>query len=293
MNFKHILFSLLFLSSAVSFAQSESSSVAPSTVIFFPPGLNFLPLRANNQEAKVGILYYPNTTNLKLDIGNTMDLLRFNLEQNKYITVGIEFMAYAYSVSFSQMRLQIGTLDGFFGGNAVYTNQLCGSRFSTRLRYLHNSAHLVDGFYSVNSGEWLNNKQPIPFTRDFAEVIFSDEFPYSGITFRPYIGGSIATRQRPSLLKRSTFCAGAEAHTGDDSEPAFIHSHFFFAYHFLLAGLPVYQGSHQVQVGVKFGRWESKGVNFFLSYFNGNNMFNEFYYERINRFGVGFSIDFP
>ena len=274
-----------------SFAQSDSTQ--SQTVVFFPPGLNFLPLRANNQEAKVGILYYPNTTNLKVDIGNTMDLLRFNLQDKKFITVGIEFMAYAYSVSFSQMRLQIGTLDGFFGGNATYTNELPGNRFSTRLRYIHNSAHLVDGFYSVDNHEWLNQKQPIPFTRDFAEVVFADEFSHSGMTFRPYIGGSYSARVRPSVIKRASFLAGAEVHTGNDLEPAFIHHHFFFAYHFLLAGLPVYQGSHQVQVGVKFGEWQSKGVNFFLSYFNGNNMFNEFYYERINRFGVGFSVDFP
>ena len=291
MILKYLLLSFSLLFSALSFGQSDSSH--SQSVIFFPPGLNFLPLRANNQEAKVGILYYPNTTNLKVDIGNTMDLLRFNLQENKFITVGIEFMAYAYSVSFSQMRLQIGTLDGFFGGNATYTNEQPGNRFSTRLRYIHNSAHLVDGFYSVDNQQWLNKKQPIPFTRDFAEVIFTDEFRYSDISFRPYIGGSIATRQRPSVLKRSAFCTGLEAHTGRDSEPAFIHHHFFFAYHFLLAGLPVYQGSHQVQVGVKFGDWQSKGVNFFLSYFNGNNMFNEFYYERINRFGVGFSVDFP
>src|ERR1035437_10019412 len=138
MKLKLLLFSFMFLFSAASFAQTDTeytqgtlrqagagsaSSDMSNSVVFFPPGLNFLPLRANNQEAKMGILYYPNTTNLKLDIGNTMDLIRFNLQDNKYITVGIEFMAYAYSVSFSQMRLQIGALDGFFGGNAVYTNE--------------------------------------------------------------------------------------------------------------------------------------------------------------------------
>jgi len=308
MKLKLLLLSFLFLFSAASFAQTDTestqeilrqagagtaSSDMSNSVVFFPPGLNFLPLRANNQEAKLGILYYPNSTNLKLDIGNTMDLIRFNLQDNKYITLGIEFMAYAYSVSFSQMRLQIGTLDGFFGGNAVYTNDLPGNRFSTRLRYIHNSAHLVDGFYSDDDDNWLNNKEPIPFTRDFAEVIFADEFPFHGAYLRPYIGGSYSVRVRPSVLKRTSFCTGIEAHTGSDVEPALVHHHFFFAYHFLLAGLPVYQASHQVQIGVKFGNWQSKGVNFFLSYFNGNNMFNEFYYERIDRFGVGFSVDFP
>jgi hypothetical protein len=290
MSFRFTFF-ILFIS-CLSYAQVDTVPNY-SDVVFLPPGLNFLPLRANYQEAKLGILYYPNTTNLKVDIGNSIDLLRFNLKENQYITVGIEFMAYAYSMSFSQLRLQIGAVDGFFGGNATFTNESPGNRFSARFRYIHNSAHLVDGFYDRDEKKWMNNKEPIPFTRDFAEIIFSDEISRYGLGFRPYIGTSYAVRIRPSILRKSTFCSGLEIHTGSDDEISKIHHHFFFAYHFQLAGLPVYQGSSQFQAGIKLGDWQKKGVNFFISYFNGNNMFNEFFDQRIERFGVGFSVDFP
>lgn len=289
---KFILFGFIALLTITTFSQNNQEK--ENTLILFPDGLNFIPLRANNQEAKLGILYYPNSTNLKVDIGNSMDLLQINLQEKEFVTVGIEFMAYAYSMSFSQYRLQIGTLDGFFGGNAVYTRYLPGNRFSTRFRYLHNSAHLVDGYYDLSTNTWMNGKTPMPFTRDFAEVIFADEFSLSNYAFRPYIGGSYAARIRPSILKKGTFCSGLEIHTGNDIESVRnFNYHFFMAYHFQLAGLPAYLGSSNFMVGIKFGQWQKKGVNFYLSYFKGNNMFNEFYYERIERFGVGFSVDFP
>jgi hypothetical protein len=289
---KSILFCVISLFTIISYPQNIQEN--ENTYVLFPDGLNFLPLRASNTEAKLGILYYPNSTNLKLDIGNSIDLLKINLQKKEYITFGIEFMAYAYSMSFNQYRLQIGTLDGFFGGNATYTRELPGNRFSTRLRYLHNSAHLVDGYFNLSTNQWMNGKSPMPFTRDFAEVIFSDELSYSDFSFRPYIGGSYAARIRPSILKKGTFCTGLEIHTGNGGESAKERFyHFFVAYNFQLAGLPQYLGTNNLQAGIKFGAWQKKGVNFFISWFKGNNMFNEFYYERIDRFGVGFSVDFP
>ena len=242
----------------------------------------------------MGILYYPNTTNLKVDIGNAIDLLRFNLDStHSFITIGVEFMAYAYSLSYQGYRLQIGMLDGFFGGNAVYTINSPGNKTSIRFRFIHNSAHLVDGYYDPTTG-WLNGRLPIPFTRDFAELLFTDAFQYGPLYLRPYGGGSFATRVRPGLIKQMAYCAGGEIHT-ESGAHTFLGKPFeiFAAYHLNISGLPVYVGSNHAQVGVKFGTWDKKGINFYLSYFKGNNMFNEFYYEKIERFGVGFSVDFP
>lgn len=277
---------LFFILQGIIFSQDN-------TVDFLPSGLNFLPLRANNQEAKLGVLYYPNSTNLKVDIGNAIDLLKINFDPKEYLTFGVEFMAYAYSMSYSQMRLQIGAIDGFFGGNAVFNKSIKENNLKIRFRYIHNSAHLVDGYFSTSTNSWMNNTSPIPFTRDFGELLFTYENNSNDLHIRPYIGGSYAVRIRPSILKRSTFITGLETYSEASNKILSRLPYCFFgAIHFQLAGLPQYQGSTQIQAGIKFGNWNAKGVNFFLSYFKGNNMFNEFFREKIERFGVGFSVDF-
>lgn len=278
-----------FLFSVILFPQTDTQKV-----VFLPGGLSFLPLRGNNQEAKLGILYYPNTTNLKVDIGNSIDLLKINLDDNKEaLTFGIEFMAYAYSISYNQLRLQIATLDGFFGGNAVYSKKLNADFIKVRVRYIHNSAHLVDGYFNIHDKVWMNNSTPIPFTRDFAELLFSYELNKGTLNYRPYLGATYAARIRPVILKRASFFSGMEIHTKADSKIfSTLPYNLFVAYHFQLAGLPKFQGSNHLLGGIKFGQWQNKGVSFYLSYFKGNNMFNEFFDERIERFGIGFNVDF-
>jgi hypothetical protein len=91
----------------------------------FPSGLHFFPLKANYQEARIGIFYYPEDASLKVDIGNNIDLIAIHFPQsNSKLTFGIEFMAYALSSSFEGKRLQIDAIDGFFGGNAVFSKMI-------------------------------------------------------------------------------------------------------------------------------------------------------------------------
>lgn len=92
---------------------------------FLPPGLNFAPLKANMQEAKIGVLYFPDNSNLKVDIGNNADLVKINFPRNEIsIASGIEFMGYALSTNYKEFRLQIDALDGFFGGNVTFKKSL-------------------------------------------------------------------------------------------------------------------------------------------------------------------------
>lgn len=282
-----LLLSFIILLQINVFSQTDK------TVEFFPAGLNFLPLRANHQEAKVGVLYYPNSTNLKVDIGNAMDLLKIRFNKNEFITCGIEFMAYAHSMSYNQMRLQIGALDGFFGGDIVYNKTLDESKIKIRMRFMHNSAHLVDGYFDEHSNSWINGKTPIPFTKDFGELLFAYQFGYAALNFRPYLGGQYAVMVRPNILKRTVLLTGIESHYDALNKIFSILPYsFYIAYHFQLAGTPVYQGTSQLQAGIKFGEWDKKGINLYLSYFRGNNIFNEFYNDRVERFGIGFTVDF-
>jgi hypothetical protein len=292
MNFRHIIFIGLFYS--LGFAPLLFSQIRFE---FLPDGLNFLPLRANSQEAKLGVLYYPENANLKVDIGNTMDLLSFQFPESKSkLNFGIEFMAYASVIGYEQLRLQIDAVDGFFGGNATFSKPINENLLSVRFRFIHNSAHLVDGNYWVHPYPrgWSKPGGPIPFTRDFAELIAANSINSENYNLRYYGGGAFSLRIRPDILKRFSATAGFEINSDKIIGNLFDKPvNVFLAHNISYAGLPDYSFTNQSQLGVKFGNWESKGILFYFSFYSGNNMFSEYFDERINKVGFGFAVDFP
>jgi len=262
--------------------------------IFLPGGLNFMPLKANNQEARLGILYYTSTTNLKVDIGNTVDLLSFESGDSKTrITAGIEFMTYAFSKSYAGKRLQISAVDGFFGGGFSYSTQFEKSKLLARFRIIHNSAHLVDGSYDTDKDVWIDGKEPIPFTKDFGEITVAHQLQFENYLLKYYGGLSYAALVRPDELKKYNFHVGFEAAAANILGKVFDHdANLFLADHFFLDGTAKYSGSNQLMAGMKFGGWDKKGIVIYASYYSGRDMFSSYYDRKISKFGVGFSIDF-
>ncbi|MCU7496638.1 MAG: DUF1207 domain-containing protein [Ignavibacteria bacterium] len=283
---------LFFLFPALLFSQSDSTSVSYE---FAPSGLHFAPLKANYQEARIGLLYYPSDANLKVDVGNTIDLLKIGFPASRAaLTFGLEFMAYAYSTSYSGYRLQIDALDGFFGGNAAFSKDFSGGRFISRFRIIHNSAHLVDGHYDVVRKEWIGSKTPIPFTRDFGELLAGYEWLNESYSLRVLGGPTYATLVRPLDIKKYSFSSGFEyAYYNPFGQVFRKDFNLFLAYYINIMGSPVYHGNNNLVAGLKFGQWYGKGVLLYLNYYAGSNMFSEYYKDNIHKFGIGFSVDFP
>lgn len=261
---------------------------------FFPAGLHFSPLKANHQEARIGVFKYFGTANLKVDIGNTIDLFGILYAASKMrFTAGIDFMAYAYITGAQGLRLQVDALDGFLGGNISFSHQYEETRLLSRLRILHLSAHLVDGHYELSQKKWVDNREPIPFTKDFGELLVAHELQSRLNQLRYYGGVSYATLVRPANLKRFSFFAGLEFAAGGVFGTMFDKPVYpFIANHFSLAGTPKYRGSNQLQLGIKFGAWHGKGVVLYFAYHTGSSFFSEYFDERVKIIGAGFTVDF-
>jgi hypothetical protein len=260
--------------------------------------MNFMPLKANHQEARIGVLYYTANTNLKVDIGNNIDLFGLNfLNSGARLTAGIEFTAYALSTSYKGNRLQIDAVDGFFGGNLSYSLPLekdSSARLLARLRILHNSAHFVDGHYDMSTHEWINNTEPIPYTEDFGELTVAHELNNNRLAFRYYAGFLYSTLVRPSSLKRYNAHAGFElAFTGLLGTAAGKETSPFLAGFISTDGADKYIVNQNTMLGVKFGSWNSKGLLLYMSYYTGGDIFGAYFKKRISKFGIGFSVDFP
>ncbi|MFO7448359.1 MAG: hypothetical protein R6W90_18510 [Ignavibacteriaceae bacterium] len=261
---------------------------------FLPPGLNFMPLKANNQEAKIGVLYHTATTNLKVDIGNNIDLFGYNFPQSSArLTAGIEFLAYALSTSYKGNRLQIDAVDGFFGGNLSYS-QISGDgdKVLVRLRIIHNSAHFVDGHYDAATKQWIDNLEPNPYTEDFGELTAGHQLNFNKTIFKYFGGFSYSTLIRPSDLNRYNFHAGFEL-AYPFGKLAGKDENIFLANYINTDGIGEYIINQQTMLGVKFGNWEEKGILLYLSYYTGGDIFGSYYKRKISKFAVGFSVDFP
>ena len=259
----------------------------------FPEGQNFMPLKASHQEARMGILYYPENGYLKVDIGNSSDLFAIRFGENEKLTLAIDFMAYALSTNYLGKRLQIAVLDGFFGGHAAYSLSLEDRKILIRFRIIHNSAHFVDGLWDVTKDDWIGKDRPIPFTQDFGEITVADENILDFGSIKYYSSIAYATMVRPAELEKWSFNAGIEINS-DKVFGMFLQKpvNLFFASHNVFAGKPDYKLSSNNIFGVKFGEWYGKGLTLYFSYYNGNHKFSEYYFKRVSQFGIGFSVDF-
>lgn len=285
---KKIVIVLLFVVSGLSYSQTAVK------FHFLPEGLNVIPLRASFREARIGVMMYTDNLNLKVDLGNSIDLLAFEFPSRKMrLTFGMEFMAYALATSYEGNRLQIDALDGFFGGSAALSLGDKTNRDIIRLRIIHNSAHLADGHYDLKENKWINDIKPIPFTRDFGELLIGQQKQINHWHLRYYIVPTYATLVRPVSIKKWSLSGGFEIANEKIIGELFEHkTNIFIALHSFTMGTPSYQLTTNFMTGVKFGQWNSKGVLFYLSYYYGNDIFSEYYYNRISRLGVGFFVDF-
>jgi hypothetical protein len=213
--------------------------------------------------------------------------------KNDKFTLAIDFMAYALSTNYSGKRLQIAVLDGFFGGHGAYRLSLDDRNILFRFRIIHNSAHFVDGLWDASSYDWIGKDRPIPFTQDFGEITVADERIFDFGYLKYYSSIAYATMVRPAELEKWFFNAGIELNS-NRILGSFLQKpiNVFFASHNVLAGKPDYKISSNNLLGLKFGEWYAKGLVFYLSYYNGNHKFSEYYFKRVSQFGIGFSVDF-
>jgi len=277
--------------------ETEATKTHPQTepssrFVFFPSQINFVPLKANLYEPRLGVFLLDDVRRMRVDIGNSVDILAWESDEVR-VSAGIDFMAYGYITGATGLRLQVDALDGFFGGNIKFIKEYDPNQLRVRLRILHHSAHFVDGHFDSETNSWINGDSPIAYTRDFGELILSHYLVDPSYTIQYYGGFSYATLVRPSNVRRFEPLAGVEIASDRLIGPLFNESfNTFLAYHIFMAGTPVYTSTHQLQIGAKLGQWQGRGITLYISYYSGRHMFKEYLEITLSTFGAGFTVDF-
>ena len=284
---------VMILGVLASPARGQSPDDAPSPGMVFLPGrVLFIPLTANEQEARVGVRKEIGSSRMKLDIGSVVDLFGWGLPDGE-LRIGADFFTYALTTSANRLRLQVDAVDGYFGGHFSYTAKNPQRTFALRLRVLHQSGHLIDGHWDYSAGFWRDGKVPVPYTRDFVEFTGAMGWTCGEVAATLYSGVSYAWLARPDDVRHWESLHGAEIRTTGWSG-AFLGRPlvFYAAGHLTLAGVPQYYVTMNVEAGAKLGPWEGTGIKLYLSYRSGLELFSQYFSSRRSFWGVGFSLDF-
>jgi hypothetical protein len=252
-------------------------------------------LRAADTEPKFGLTFSPDDNSMKVDVGNAFDVLSIRFNSSTSLNAGVEFFAYAKVVEYSDYRLQVSAIDGYFGGNVSYLKQLPNSshQLQARLRFIHRSAHLVDGAWDPSQKSWKDGVEPVPFADDFFEFNPAIQLYYRLANIRIYGGLAYSILIRPKDQERLSFSAGSEFIL---NEPLFNFLQkpvqIYGAYDIKMKARPEYSASHSLMAGLKFGEKEGIGLCIYSFYYSGYDFFSAYYKSKLNKFGLGFFLDF-
>lgn len=270
-----LLISVILISSTLSFSQFQTE--------WFPSDLNIQPFKANFLEAGTGALFSLDENKVRLDIGRSQDVIQIQAA-DLTLSVGADFFTYTRLRSAENFKFPVETIDYLFGINAGYKKYLYGTEFGLRFRFSHISAHLVDGQYDEQNAEWRDGRNPFVFSKEFIELI-----PYYKInSFRVYAGLTYIFHIIPSQINKGIYQAGFDFYAvqliTDDISP-------FVAYDFKLNGIDSYVGNNTITAGLKFGKWNKRGLSLHFTYIAGKSVHGEYYDLTENYASIGFNLD--
>ncbi len=273
-----IFYSVLFLISV------PSISLAQFKYELFPSDLNIQPFTANFLEPKAGFLISLDKNQLRLDISTSHDILQWH-NDNKTFSIGADLFTFTRLRSTDDFKFPVETIDYLFGFNGGYKNKLNDeNELGFRLRISHISAHLVDGQFNAQSQQWRENRQPFVFSKEFIEL-----FPYYRFnSFRTYAGITYIFHVIPKEIKKVNLQLGFDYFAtgiGNDFLTPFL------AFDFKLIGISKYSGNNIISAGVKFGKWDQRGLSLYYSYFSGKSIHGEYFDLNENYSALGFNFE--
>lgn len=257
---------------------------AQHSIEFFPSTLNVKPFFANQLEPKMGVLFDVSNNNLRLDIGNSFDIVHKNISNYETISLGTDFFTYSLLRRQKDFKFPVEAIDYLFGINLNYLNRCNKVEYGLRFRLSHISAHLVDGSYSIKSAKWNNNLIPFVYSREFFELT-----PFIKIdNLRLYSTINLIYHVKPSNLGKDNYQIG-----GEYLLPNILYSHInlFIAGDFKLIHLTKYESDITVQMGLQIGNNSYRGLRIYYEYFSGKNIHGQLFNQDISKSSFGLNFD--
>lgn len=244
-------------------------------------GLNFKPFLAYTIEPRLGLINRLNTNNVRLDIGASFDISKFELIEFFKMAFGADLFTFTKLRKESDFKFPVETIDYLFGLNysLKYAKPDYDFIYSMRVRLSHISAHLVDGFADSN----LFKKTPFVYSREFFDISFAIETDF----IRLYLSSDFIFHTIPDVF------SSMNPHIGFDFHYPVSIFELIGGYDFKLSQINDKSfKAHSAQLGFSYKL--SKIISFFLGayYYSGNSIHGMFFNDTDDYFGLGFQFIF-
>lgn len=249
----------------------------------FPSGLNVQPFTANFLEPRTGFLFQMNNNELRLDIGNSFDILRWKNSNSSY-SFGADFFTYTLLRGEKDFHFPVDAIDYLFGINGSYKTNLADNEMGVRLRLSHISAHFVDGHYDNQKQMWRDSLNPRVYSREFIELI-----PYYIIKdIRLYAGYTYVYHIDPLTIGKHIYQIGFDYYFGGvvsgKVRPV-------TGYDLRITKVDGSNLNHTLTLGLKIGYARNKGISILYNYYSGKSIHGEYFFIDKNYSAVGFNLD--
>ena len=271
-----ILIILLFIQ-VKTFAQTSETKI-------FPSDLNIQPFTANFLEPKLGFMFEQNKNELRLNIGNSVDILQKEISGNITFSIGADLFTYTLLRGEKDFHFPVDAVDYLFGLNAGIKKEFGENEIGMRFRLSHISAHFVDGHFDWETNYWRDSLNPKVYSREFIEII-----PYYSLNkFRIYGGATYLYHVDPENAGKFIY------HLGFDKffENLFYENlHPFVAYDLRFQKIEKYRANNTIQAGIKYGKAQGRGISIHFEYFNGKNIHGEYFGLNEEYSAIGINLD--
>lgn len=253
-------------------------------VEYFPDDLTLKPFSANILEPKMGFLFDIGKNELRLDVGNSMDILKINYPSVSSLSFGVDFFTYSFLQRRKDFKFPVVAIDYLFGLNSVYKIKRDDYSYGIRTRLSHISAHFVDGHYNIVVDKWRDNIEPFVYSKEFFEFT---PF-YQTKDFRLYATLTLIYHIKPSELGADAYQIGGEYFFQNVFNE---NVHVFFSSDLKISHLDDYNLSFNFQSGLKFGDIYSKNSTIYFQFYSGKNIHGELFNQNVRKISVGINFD--
>ncbi|MCE1188815.1 MAG: DUF1207 domain-containing protein [Ignavibacteria bacterium] len=251
---------------------------------WFPSDLLIHPFISNFLEPKMGVQFGVGHNNIRLDIGNSRDFIRYKTDTLTTISFGGDFFTYTKLRGEEDFHFPVEAVDYLFGVNAGYVKKCADYTYGMRFRFSHISAHFSDGHYDKIAGAWLDNRLPQVYSREFLEFM---PF-YEKSSFRAYGGFTWIYHVVPSDVKKWMVHGGAE-YSMPDAICAKVSP--FVSFDLRTVAIDAVTLNNTVSAGIKIGSYNGSGVRIHFTHFKGKNIHGEYYNLDEEYSAIGVNID--